>query len=139
MDVTENLAGTRAFKDLIDSSAREGAMLAKFDLASPLGAAKSSVLNADLGKTVETLQGSITIENHLVTRCVEAVVHGGDLIEPVAPDPVAESIVAIALVNVLAASAPNLVAEAQALPRSDWINIATGRDVEPHHFRGPRP
>jgi hypothetical protein len=131
LNVTENLEGTRVFKDLIDSSAREGAELHKFDLAGPLGAAKGSVLNADLGRTIETLQGSITVEDYLVTRCIEAVVHGGDLIQPVPPDPVAEAIVATALVNVLSASAPNLVAEARALPRSDWINIATGRVVAP--------
>lgn len=139
MDVTENLAGTKAFKDLADSSAQEGAVLNKFDLAGPLGAAKASVLNADLGKTIETLQGTITVEDYLVTRCVEAVVHGGDLIEPVSPDPVAEAIVATALVNVLAASAPNLVDEARALPRSDWINIATGRDVAPAPLSGATP
>lgn len=139
LDVAENLAGTRAFKDLIDSSAREGAMLNKFDLAGPLGAAKASVLNADLGKTVETLQGSITVEGYLVTRCVEAVVHGGDLIDPVAPDSVAETIVATALVDVLAASAPDLVAEARALPRSYWINVATGRDVAPPPLSGATP
>ena len=127
LGASENLAGTKAFKELIDASARKGAKLGKFDLGVPLTSAKDSVLSAPLDKTVETLQGSITVEDYLVTRCVEAVVHARDLIEPVAPDPVAEEITVTALLNVLALSAPHLVAEARALPSRDWINVATGR------------
>ena len=126
MDASQNLAGTKAFKELIDASARDGARLDKFDLGVPLAAARDSVLRASLGKTVETLQGMITIEDYLMTRCVEAVVHGRDLIEPVRPDPAAEEITVTALLNVLANSAPHLVAEARALPSKEWINIATG-------------
>ena len=139
LGVTENLAGTKAFKDLIDTSAREGAMLNKFDIAGPLSVARASVLSATLGKTVETLQGSISVEHYLVTRCVEAVVHGGDLIEPVTPDPVAEAITANALLDVLAVSAPNLLAEARSLPRRDWINFATGRDIATGPLSGATP
>lgn len=139
LGVAENLAGTKAFKDLIDTSAREGAKLNKLDLAGPLRAARASVLSAALGETVETFQGSITVEGYLVTRCVEAVVHGGDLIEPVEPDPVAEAITASALLNVLAISAPDLLAEARALPRWECINFATGRDVAPAPLSGATP
>jgi Mycothiol maleylpyruvate isomerase N-terminal domain len=129
LGVADNLAGTKAFKDLIDTSAREGAMLDKFDIAGPLAATRASVLSAPLAETVETFQGSISVEGYLVTRCVEAVVHGADLVEPVSPDPVAEAITATALLQVLAASAPNLVVEARALPPGDWIDIATGRKI----------
>jgi hypothetical protein len=127
MGVSDNLAGTKAFKDLIDTSAREGAKLNKFDLGVSLAQARDSVLGAHLRETIETLQGSITVDDYLVTRCVEAVVHGSDLIEPVPPDPAAEAITAKALLDVLSNSAPHLVTEAQALPSGDWISVATGR------------
>ena len=127
MGVTENLIGTRAFKDLIDSSAREGATLGKFDLNGPLREARERVLAADLSETIETVQGSISVSDYLVTRCVEAVVHGRDLIEPVSPDPAAESITSTALLNVLSALSPELLVIAEALPTRDWIDVATGR------------
>jgi len=139
LGVADNLAGTKALKDVIDTSAQEGALLNKFDISGPLMATRSSVLSAPLAQTIETVQGSISIEDYLVTRCVEAVVHGGDLIEPVAPDPVAEAIAATALLHVLAVSAPNFVAEARALPRGEWINCATGRDIAAGPLSGPTP
>jgi hypothetical protein len=139
LGVAENLAGTEAYKELIDASARDGAMLNKYDLRVPLEATRDSILGAVLGETVHTLQGSITVEDYLVTRCVEAVVHGGDLIQPIGPDPVAEAITAVALFRVLAASAPDLVAEARALSRRDWINVATGRADAPPSLAGVLP
>lgn len=139
LGVAENLAGTKALKDVIYTSAQEGAMLNKFDIAGPLMATRSSVLSAPLTQTIETFQGSISVEDYLVTRCVEAVVHGGDLIGPVTPDPIAEAITATALLNVLAISAPNLVAEARALPRGEWINFATGRDIAAGPLSGATP
>jgi hypothetical protein len=127
MGVADNLLGTKAFKDLIDSSARKGAGLGKFDLHGPLGEARELVLGADLCATIETVQGSISVVDYFVTRCVEAVVHGRDLVEPVAPDPAAESITATALLNVLSELSPQLLAAAEALPSQEWIDIATGR------------
>ncbi len=67
------------------------------------------------------------MSDYLVTRCVEAVVHGRDLIDPVSPDPVAESITSTALLNLLSTTAPHLVAIAEKLPREEWIDVATGR------------
>jgi len=125
----ENLAGTRAFAELIDASAREGAARDKFDLRLPVERARTAVLTAHLGATIETLQGSITVGDYLVTRCVEAVVHGGDLMDPVAPDPMAQAIAATALLELLAAVAPDLAAEARALPAAVWIDVATGRSL----------
>ncbi len=139
LGVAENLAGTKALKDVIDTSAREGARLNKFDIAGPLAATRVSVLSAPLAETIETFQGSISVEDYLVTRCVEAVVHGGDLVDPIAPDPIAEAITATALLDLLAISAPNLVAEARALPRSEWINAAAGRDVAIGPLSGATP
>ncbi len=123
----ENLAGTRAFAELIDASAREGATRDTFDLRIPVERARAAVLSAHLGATIETLQGSISVADYLVTRCVEAVVHGGDLVDPVAPDPVAQAIAAAALFELLAAVAPDLAPEARALPVATWIDVATGR------------
>jgi len=125
----ENLAGTKGYRELIDASAREGAARDKFDLRLPVERARTAVLTAHLGATIETLQGSITVGDYLVTRCVEAVVHGGDLVDPVAPDPMAQAIAATALLELLAAVAPDLAAEARALPAAVWIDVATGRSL----------
>ena len=123
----ENLAGTKAFAELIDASAREGATRDKYDLRIPVERARMAVLTAHLGATIETLQGSISVGDYLVTRCVEAVVHGGDLVDPVAPDPVAQALAATALQELLIAVAPDLADEARALPVAEWIDVATGR------------
>jgi uncharacterized protein (TIGR03083 family) len=125
--LSENLAGTKSFSELIDESARKGATLNKVALRSPLEAVRVLVLAAPLDATITTLQGTILVSDYLVTRCVEAVVHGSDLAPPVTPDPVAEAITSKALLEVLELSAPDLVAEAQALPPERWIDLAMGR------------
>jgi Mycothiol maleylpyruvate isomerase N-terminal domain len=125
--VSENLSGTRSFSELIDISAREGAALNKVELRGPLEAARELVLQAHLDATITTLQGSILVSDYLVTRCVEAVVHGSDLTPPVAPDPTAQAITSEVLLDTLSASAPALVAEARAFPVDQWIDLATGR------------
>jgi Mycothiol maleylpyruvate isomerase N-terminal domain len=127
VDVTANLLGTESFGALIDASAREGAELGKFNFADPLDAALPDLLMADLGVTITTLQGSIPLVDYLVSRCVEAVVHGQDLVEPVEPDPAAQAITASALMAVLASKAPHLVPEAERLLSAVWIDVATGR------------
>ena len=127
VSTAENLAGTGSLRGLIDSSAREGAAMNRFDLGIPLAEVRSIVLGSDLDTTITTLQGSISVSDYLVTRCVEAVVHGGDLVEPVTPDPVAQRITSAALMDTLSASANHLVVEASALPIEQWIDVATGR------------
>ncbi len=127
MGVTENLSGTRFFGELVDASAREGAALNKVELRTPLDAVRPHVLAADLVATITTLQGSISVSDYLVTRCVEAVVHGGDLVPPVPPDPGARDITSKALLDTFRVSVPELVAEAAALPVEQWIDLATGR------------
>jgi len=129
LTATTNLAGTRSFGAAIDTSAREGAALGKADLAASAERVLPALLAADLGSSVVTVQGSILLVDYLVTRCVEAVVHGGDLIDPVEPDPVAQSVAARALMDVLATTAPDLVTVAESQPMPDWIDLATGRRV----------
>jgi len=125
--LSENLAGAKSFSELINDSARKGAILNKVELRSPLAAVRDVVLAAPLDATITTLQGEISVSDYLVTRCVEAVVHGSDLVPPVTPDPVAEAVTSNALLQVLEVSAPQLVEEAQALPTDRWIDLATGR------------
>jgi hypothetical protein len=127
LGVTENLSGTRNYRDLIDASARDGAALNKVHLRGPLDEVRPLVLAADPDATITTLQGPISVSDYLVTRCVEAVVHGGDLVPPVAPDLSAQDITSKALLDTLRASAPELIAEARALPVERWIDVATGR------------
>jgi hypothetical protein len=127
LGVATNLSGTRSYSELIDASAREGAALNKVALGDQLHVVRPLVLAADLGATITTLQGSISVSDYLITRCVEAVVHGGDLVPPVAPDPAAQSITSKALLDTLCVSAPEMVAEAGALPIGQWIDLATGR------------
>lgn len=127
LGLAENLSGTRFYSDLIDASAREGAALNKVQLCAPLDEVRPLVLGARLGATITTLQGSISVSDYLITRCVEAVVHGGDLVSPVVPDPFAQAITSQALLDTLAVLEPELVPEAQTLPVELWIDLATGR------------
>jgi uncharacterized protein (TIGR03083 family) len=125
--LTENLSGTRSYGELIDTSARRGAALNKVELRHPLDDVRPLVLAARLDATITTVQGSISVADYLITRCVEAVVHGCDLVAPVTPDSRAQAITARALQDTLAATAPELVAQARLLPIAQWIDLATGR------------
>jgi uncharacterized protein (TIGR03083 family) len=127
LGVTENLSGTRTYSKLIDASAREGAALNKVGLNGPLEVVRPVVLAAELEATITTLQGSISVSDYLVTRCVEAVVHGRDLVPPVAPDPIAQALTSNVLLDLLCVSAPELVVEVGVLPIEQWIDLATGR------------
>ena len=139
VDVTSNLAATSSFAEIIDVSARKGAELGKFSLAHPLERALPALLAADLDTIITTMQGSIRLVDYLVTRCVEAVVHGRDLVDPVEPDRAAQEIAADALMAVLAAKAPHLVHEAENLPPALWIDIATGRQAAPGDLASVTP
>ncbi len=127
LGLSENLSGTSSYRELIDASAREGAALNKVELRGPLDAVRALVLAADLDATISTLQGAISVSDYLITRCVEAVVHGADLVSPVAPDPDAQAITSQALLDTLAVSASELVTHARGLPVEEWIDLATGR------------
>jgi Mycothiol maleylpyruvate isomerase N-terminal domain len=125
--VAASLAGTHSLARLVDASAREAAEAGRVDFAKAVGEAVPPLRVADLSATVVTMQGSIRLADYLVTRCVEAVVHGCDLVDPISPDRVAQAITAEALLEVLAVRAPDLVREARQLPLPVWIDVATGR------------
>jgi hypothetical protein len=139
LGVTGSLSGSGSFGELIDASAREGAALNKVELRGPLDAVRPLVLGADLEATITTLQGSISVSDYLVTRCVEAVVHGGDLVPPVPPDPLAQAIASKALLDTLSVAMPELVTEAAELPVGQWIDVATGRSRATGRLAGVLP
>ena len=132
LDLTTNLSGTAGYGELIDASAREGAAMGKVDVAASVGRILPELMAAPLEVTIVTVQGPIRLVDYLVTRCVEAVVHGGDLVDPVEPDPDAQAVTAEALIAVLAVTAPGRVAAARRLPSAKWIDAAaTGRGAAP--------
>lgn len=137
--VADNLAGTRRLAELVDAATRDAAANGRLDLAGAAETAIERLAAADLTTTITTLQGPILLRDYLVTRCVEAVVHGADLVDPVEPDRDALAIVAGALTTLLAARDPNLVAVATALPRTTWVAIATGRERAPEPLRAVVP
>ena len=124
----ENLSSTQSYSELIDVSAREGAEKGKYNFGVALEATLPDLLEADLDTTISTLQGSIPLVDYLVTRCVEAVVHGSDLVPPVDPDHIAEAITAGALKELLAIRSAHLLPETERRPVGEWIAIATGRE-----------
>lgn len=127
VSLATNLAGTRSLATLIDASAREGAELGRVGFSTAVEEALPHLRAADLAATVVTMQGPILLVDYLVTRCVEGVVHGSDLVEPVEPDPIAQAVTAEALLEALSERAPHLVPVARRLPSPVWIDIATGR------------
>jgi hypothetical protein len=127
VDAAANLAGTVSFRAMVDSLARQGADMGKVDLGVTLARVLPRLESMDTDMTVTSVQGPISLVDYLVTRCVEAVVHGDDLVPPVDPDPVARSITAHALLHVLEASSPQLVPLAERLGEAEWIDVATGR------------
>ena len=125
--VAASLAGTRSLARLVDASARQAAEAGRVDFATAVDDAMPALRAADPSVTVVTMQGPIRLADYLVTRCVEAVVHGSDLVDPVSPDHIAQAITAQALLEVLAVRAPHLVREARQLSLPVWIDVATGR------------
>ena len=139
LDAAQNLAGTHNLSELVDAAAREAALADKVDFATRAEEAIAVLAAADLGTTVTTIQGPIGLRDYLVTRCVEAVVHGGDLVAPVEPDARALRFAADALIALLETRAPNLVREASAMPPGAWLDIATGRVAAPSPFAAVTP
>lgn len=139
VDLAQNLAGTRNLAELVDAATREAADAGRIDFAARAEEAIAELTNADLATTITTLQGPILLVDYLVTRCVEAVVHGADLVPPVEPDPHALRIASDALLRLLEARDRRLVAEAQAISPDTWLAIATGREPAPAGFEGVLP
>jgi hypothetical protein len=139
LDLTTNLSGTVGYRTLIDASAREGAAMGKVDVTASVDRIIPELMAAPLEATIVTVQGPIRLADYLVTRCVEAVVHGGDLVDPVDPDPEAQAVTADALLAVLAGNAPERVAAARRLPPAVWIDAATGRRAGPSELASVLP
>jgi hypothetical protein len=111
----------------------------RIDFAARAEEAIAALEQARLGATITTLQGPILLSDYLVTRCVEAVVHGGDLVDPVEPDGRALEIAADALTALLETRHPDLVAAARAMPAIEWLAAATGRMPAPSGFDAVLP
>jgi len=138
VSLASNLAGTGSLAAVIDAAARE-ATIDECTFGEHLRAALPVLAAADLSATVTTLQGPIQLSDYLITRCVEAVVHGCDLVDAVEPDPTALAIAAEALTSVLAARHPELLSSIRALPAQVWVDAATGRTAPPPGLEAPLP
>ena len=137
VDVAQNLAGTRDLAELVDAATRDASIAGRIDFGTAAEEA-IALAAADLTATITTLQGPILLVDYLVTRCVEAVVHGADLVPPVEPD-AALHIAADALLRLLETRDRTLVGEAQAMPPATWLAVATGREPAPARFERVLP
>jgi len=89
------------------------------------------VSSTDPARVIPTRSGGMRLDDFLVTRCVEGVVHGLDLSPAVDPDPGALRIATRALLGALVAKAPGHTVEVRVPP------IAAVQCVEgPRHTRG---
>jgi len=135
----ENMAGTAGLASVVDETAQRDARTRTADLGAAVDAAVEPLMTADLSTTVTTIQGSIRLADYLVTRCVEAVVHGGDLVPAVTPDGEALAITAEALTALLESRHPELVGAVERLDALVWIEIATGRRDAPANLATAMP
>jgi hypothetical protein len=138
VSLVANLSGTSAFAETIDRTARL-ATDRDLNFAANVERALPALERADLAATVVTMQGPIILHDYLVTRCVEAVVHGDDFTGPIEPDAGAQAVACEALYDVLAAQRPELLALARSLRPPTWLSIATGREPPPQALRGCCP
>lgn len=139
MTLSENLRGTRRLASVIHDAAVAAATAGQLDLAANVETVTPALLGADLARTVTTVQGPILLADYLVTRCVEGVVHGRDLVPAVEPDAEAATISAQALTDLLALTHPTLIRPAAALPPRVWIEVATGRRPAPEPLAAVMP
>ncbi|MEY2422010.1 MAG: hypothetical protein QOI95_2077 [Acidimicrobiaceae bacterium] len=137
--LADNLSGTHALAEVIDSSVREAARAGRIAFAAGVDDVVDDLIAANLAQSIRSVQGSIRLADYLVTRCVEAVVHGLDFSPAVEPDPMAEEIVAEAFISVLEERAAALVPQARQLPRRQWIDMATDRVAASEPLRGALP
>ena len=131
VDVAQNLAGTRDLAELVDAATRDASIAGRIDFGTAAEEAIAALAAADLTTTITTLQGPILLVDYLVTRCVEAVVHGADLVPPVEPDAQALHVAADALLRLLETRDAALVSEVRAMPPVTWLAVATGREPAP--------
>ncbi|MEX2100280.1 MAG: maleylpyruvate isomerase N-terminal domain-containing protein [Acidimicrobiia bacterium] len=139
VSLTGNLGGTRSLAGMIDAAARKAADGGQIDFSSGVRAALPVLTEADITRTVTTVQGPILLADYLVTRCIEAVVHGQDFIAAVEPDSEALEISARALTALLAERDATLLPRVEQLSHTTWINVATGREPAPPGLAGVLP
>lgn len=104
------------------------------ELVAAVGTVRAALATADAGRPVATPAGSMRLADYLVTRVVEAVVHGRDLPAPLDPDPRALRLVARLLAEMLAARAPGRSVELRVPPYAA-VQCVAG----PAHVRGTPP
>jgi hypothetical protein len=138
VSLVANLSGTSTLAEAIDHAARH-ASDKDLNFGERVEQMIPTLNNADLAKTITTMQGPIVLRDYLVTRCVEAVVHGCDFSDPIEPDPEAMDIAWTALRDVMAARHPELVGKVETLPPMIWLDVATGRATPPTALRGCCP
>ncbi|MFL6138411.1 MAG: sterol carrier family protein [Frankiaceae bacterium] len=105
-----------------------------YDLAAAVAEVMPALAAAPAGRTIEVAAGAMRLTDHLVTRVVEAVVHGLDLPAPVEPDRTALRIAAQALADLLAAREPGRTVELRVPPHAA-VQCVAG----PVHTRGTPP
>jgi hypothetical protein len=130
ISLVANLSGTSTLAEAIDQAAR-GATDSDLNFAANVEKVIPALRHADLRTTITSLQGPIVLRDYLVTRCVEAVVHGCDFTDPIEPDAGAMEVACLALRDVMAERHPELVREVDSLSPMSWLNIATGRESPP--------
>jgi uncharacterized protein (TIGR03083 family) len=92
---------------------------------------EGALADVDLTRPIPTRLNPMRLDDFLITRCVEGVVHGLDLDPPVDPDPAALKITTKALLSALVQKAPGHTVEVRVPP------IAAVQCVEgPRHTRG---
>jgi hypothetical protein len=131
MSVQTNLSGTGRLAHRIDSAAVAGAAAGRTDFGAAARRAAPVLRSADLDRQIVSVQGPIRLQDYLVTRCVEAVVHGFDLSPPSPADEEALVVASEALLSTLELAHPELAATARALPPEVWVDVATGRAPAP--------
>jgi uncharacterized protein (TIGR03083 family) len=103
-------------------------------VAAALAELTELVRDADLARLVAAPAGAVRLDELLVTRCVEGVVHGLDLPHPVAPDRDALKIAVKALLAALAVRAPGKSVEVR-VPPFGAVQVVEGI----RHTRGTPP
>lgn len=95
---------------------------------------RRALAEAPAGAVLGTSFGAVALPDYLVTRLVEATVHGRDLPEPVSPDRAALRLTAQAFADVLAARHPGRSVELRVVP-----DVAVQCGEGPVHTRGTPP
>jgi hypothetical protein len=138
VSLVANLSGTSKLADVIDQAARRTPDK-ELRFAENIEIVIPALRGADLEATITAMQGPIVLRDYVVTRCVEAVVHGCDFSEPIEPDTTALKIASAALRGVMSEQYPELLGQVDSLSPMTWLNVATGRETPPRSLQGCCP